>query len=458
MTSAAGLPPGPAQSRAVQTMRWAFRPVPFMREAAAAHGDMFTIRLAQVGDLVFVTHPAAVKEVFTGDPAVLLAGEGNAPLAPVLGSASVLLLDGPEHLRQRRLLLPPFHGERMARYGRLMESITADAVDRWSEHEPFALAPQMQAITLEVILRAVFGADTRPRLQALRAAIAGLLPRGFAQAAMLPWLRRDLGPFMPWARFEARLAAADRLIYDLIATRRADPALAKRDDILSLLLLARDEDGAPMTDAELRDELVTLLLAGHETTATGLAWAVERLVRTPDVLAELTAECRAGGHGPEGGPLLDATVKEILRLRPPLPIVVRRLAAPYEIGGRLLPAGARVAPCIWLTHRRPDLYPDPDAFQPERFLGVTPDTYAWLPFGGGIRRCIGAAFAQFEMKIVLGAILARADLAPAAPEFERTARRAIVLVPERGARAVVTARHHPPASAATAAVAPPVPA
>ena len=253
---------------------------------------------------------------------------------------------------------------------------------------------------------------------------------------MLPWLRRDLAPLSPWRRFVRLRTQVDRLIFEEIARRREDPELAERDDILSLLLQARDDEGAPMTDRELRDELVTLLVAGHETTATALAWAFERLLRHPEALDRLTAEARGSGEDAYA----DAVVQETLRLRPPLPAVGRMLTEDAEIAGRALPAGVRLAPSIHLVHRRADLYPDPAAFRPERFLDHPPETYGWLPFGGGVRRCLGASFATFEMKIVLRTILARARLGAAESRSEPVRRRAIVLAPARGGRAILVER------------------
>jgi cytochrome P450 family 135 len=431
------LPPGPRRPATLQTFAWVARPLPFLETCRRRYGDWFTVRLARVGTFVFVAAPAAIKEIFTGDAELLRAGQANAPLAPVVGPRSVLLLDGAEHLRQRRLMLPPFHGERMARYGELMAEITEAELDRWSLREPFALRPRTQAITLEIILRVVFGVRDAARLEALRAALVALLAQSTSPATMLPWLRRDLGPLSPWRRFLRLRARVDALIYDEIAHRREDAELEERDDILSLLLQARDGDGETLTDRELRDELVTLLVAGHETTATALAWAFERLLRHPEALERLTAEAR---DGEEEGAYAEAVVQETLRLRPPLPAVGRMLTEPAQIAGRSLPAGVRLAPSIYLVHRRADLYPEPGAFRPERFLANPPETYGWLPFGGGVRRCLGASFATFEMKIVLRTILARARLEADDARPEPVRRRAIVLAPGREGRAVLIER------------------
>lgn len=429
MSVAAGLPNPVRLPVAAQALGWFARPVGFLVRQHAEHGDVFTMRLPQEGPWVILAHPDAVREVFTGDPAKLLAGEGNEILAPVLGPRSVLLLDGPDHLRERRLLLPPFHGERMQRYGALMREIAEAEIATWPVGTTFRLAPRMQAVTLEIILRAVFGLQDGPRLDGLRRGMAGLLefiskPASFAtvlaigaeRAVKLPIFRRVLEP-------------VDRLIHEEIRARRGASDLAEREDILSLLLQATDDAGAPMGDDELRDELVTLLVAGHETTATALSWAVERLLRTDGAMERLRDD------GPEYSL---AVCHETLRLRPVIPLVLRRLTEPMTIAGHDLPAGVKVAPCVTLIHRRAGLYPDPHTFRPERFLGVKPGTYTWIPFGGGLRRCLGAAFALFEMQAVLEAIAARTALAPARPEREHTMRRSITFAPDRGAEVVLT--------------------
>lgn len=404
-----------------------------MERCQRRYGDIFTVRIAQEGTWVFLADPAMVKQVFTGDPHVFHAGEGNMILLPVVGHHSVLLLDDERHMAQRKLMLPPFHGERMQRYGELMREIAEAEVARWPRGEPVRLRPHMQELTLEIIIRAVFGIQEGPRLAELRSALGHLLDETSSRRAMLliallgphrlsrsPLLRRELDPI-------------DRMIIEEIRTRRRAADLAERDDILSLLLQARHEDGSPMEDRELRDELMTLLVAGHETTATSISWALERLARHPEKLDRLRAEVRDGSDE-----YLDAVTKETLRLRPVLPLVARRLTAPVEIGGHQLPAGVTVTPCIHLIHRRPDVYPDPRAFRPERFIEKPAGTYTWIPFGGGVRRCIGASFALFEMNQVLATVVDRVDLRPhGAPE--RVRRRAITLTPERGTEVVVEA-------------------
>jgi cytochrome P450 len=406
-----------------------------MEDCARRYGDMFTLKIANEGTWVFLTDPDAVKQVFTGDPRLLHAGEANVVLLPVLGSHSVLLLDEDAHMAQRKLMLPPFHGERMRGYEQTMAEVAAREIERWPAGEPLAAWPSMQAITLEVIMRTVFGVTDGTRLERLGDVLRSSLswaadPRRMARLALL-------GPRRIAERGTLRraLQPADDLIFEEIRSRRDAPDLAERDDVLSLLLQARHDDGSPMSDQELRDELMTLLVAGHETSATALAWALEALARHPAALQRVRDEVEAGDDL-----YLTAVVQEILRLRPVIALVLRRLTEAMEIGGRPLPAGVTVAPCIYLMHRRPDVYPEPRAFRPERFLEQPPGTYTWIPFGGGVRRCLGASFAQFEIKVVLRELVSRLDMRPARPRPERRVRRAIVFAPERGGELVVERR------------------
>jgi cytochrome P450 family 135 len=428
------LPPGPRAPRALQTARWIARPAAFMQDAQRRYGDMFTLRITNEGTWVFISHPDAVKQVFTGDPRLLHAGEANIVLLPVLGSHSVLLLDDDAHMAQRKLMLPSFHGERMRGYEQTMAEVAAREMERWPAGERLAAWPTMQAITLEVIMRTVFGVQEGGRLERL-----GEVLRTLLAFAARPQRMAVLAAFGPRRVTELGLVRsvvepADELIYQEIRARRNAPDLAERDDVLSLLLQARHDDGTEMSDRELRDELMTLLVAGHETSATALAWALDALTHHPHALARLREEIDAGEA------YLDAVVKEVLRLRPVIALVLRRLVEPMEIGGRTLPAGVTVAPCIYLLHRRADVYEEPRAFRPERFLDKPPGTYTWIPFGGGVRRCLGASFAQFEMKVVLRELVSRLDLRAARPEPERRVRRAIVFAPRRGGEIVVERR------------------
>ena len=431
------LPPGPSSSFLVQGGEWTWRPERYLRRCRERYGDIFTANLRFHGPdgpspAVFVSDPEAVKTLFRASPDQAPVGASRQSLSPMFGTRSVLLVDGAEHLRLRKLMLPPFHGQRMAAYGELIEGIVQEEVDSWETGKPFALQPRMQAITLEVILRAVFGLvhegqrdEVRQRIIKLLDTVAGPL------AELALGLPRKIGPVNIRAGFERVRDEADEVLIREIRRARSDPRLEERKDILSMLLLARDEEGAPLGDRELRDQLVTLLLAGHETTATGLAWTFNHLYRRPEAMERL----RDGDED-----YLDAVITETLRLRPPIPITDRTLAAPLELLGHELRAGTIVAPCIYLLHRRPDLYPEPDEFRPERFLDESPETYSWIPFGGGVRRCLGATFATFEMKIVIRTILRRARLKAASSRPEVTWRRSIVLAPRRGARSVLMER------------------
>jgi len=382
---AIALPPRPDLSRWMMRTGFVLQPTRFLELCHERMGDYFTLRPAPGRVLVVTADPDAVKQVFTGDPALLHAGEANIILAPLVGRRSVLLLDGSEHLRQRRLMLGPFHGERMRTYTRTMRTAAEWHIAGWPRGRSFPVLPSMQAITLDVIIRAVFGVDDELAQERLAVPLRGQLDATANRFAVLMLMLTssdgEPGKHGPWARIAAARAQADALIYEQIRTRRADPATAERTDIFSMLLGARDEDGEPLSDEELRDELMTLLVAGHETTATAIAWTLERITRHPKVLERLTDD--------PSGDYLDAVIKETLRLRPVVPAVARKLMVPMEFGGWNLPAGVHIAPSIYLLHRRPDLYEDPTAFRPERFLGRQPGTYEWIPFGGGIRRCLG---------------------------------------------------------------------
>jgi cytochrome P450 len=416
---------------ALQGLRYAAAPLNFLTRLQRRYGDIFTVRFPYFGPLVYVTRPDLVKAVFTGSPAQMHAGEANATgLEPALGPNSVLTLDEAPHMQQRKLLLPPFHGDRIAAYADLMREATLREMESWPVSETFALRPYTQRITLAVIMRAVFGVHDEDRLARFEELIDEFGRRVNVVIA-LPFLRRNLGPLSPWAKFLKARRAMDEFIYEEIAMRRAESAAREgdRDDVLSLLLEARHEDGSPMSDEELRDELVTVLMAGHETTATGLAWAMERLLRNPDVLERLRDSLAAGEDD-----YLEATIKETLRTRPVIFNVTRRLTAPTTIAGYTLPAGTLVLPAIAALHYREDLFPGAERFEPERYLEGKADTYAWIPFGGGVRRCIGAAFAEYEMKVVLRTILERAELSAPDPRPEKVKLRNITMAPAKGAR------------------------
>lgn len=440
----ARFPPGPRLPGPLNVLREGRDPIGHMVSLHRRYGDVFTVRFPGFGRIVFVADPALVKQLFTGDPRVLHAGAANATvLEPPLGPTSVLTLDEGEHMRQRKLLLPPFHGEAVRRYGEVIRDATERQMAAWASGEPFALRPHTEAITLEVILRAVFGVRDEARLTRARAIIGEFAHRSHP-IVLFPFLRHNFGRRSPWARFQAAKRALDDWIYEEIAARREESGGEERDDVLSLLLSATHEDDRPMSDRELRDELVTVIGAGHETTATALAWAMERLVRNPRVMERLRESLEAGEQD-----YLDATIKETLRARPVISGIARKLTAPLEIGGYRLPTGTIVDVAISALHHREDLYPAPHEFRPERFLEEgAPDGYTWIPFGGGVRRCVGAAFAQYEMRVVLETILTGAELEAADPRPERLLPRNITLTPGRGTRVVL--RRARPASRAPA--------
>jgi cytochrome P450 len=430
------LPPEPSSSPLVQTLRWTLRPLAFMHECRERYGDSFSLNfLGFERPMVLISDPAAIKALYMEQANELPPGR-NIVLEPILGSQSLLLQEGAEHLARRRLMLPAFHGERMRSYEAALDEIVGAEIDSWPLHAEFPIHTRMQAITLEAILRIVFGVADGPRLERLRGVLATVLTETASPRSQLIALatRRFRGG-NAFARFEGQLREVDDLLYAEIAEHRTRPDLAERKDILSMLMLAEFEDGGTMSDKELRDQLMTLLLAGHETTATALAWTFDLLLRHPEPLQRLRDSLAAGEED-----YLRATISESLRLRPVIPLAGRRLAKELAVDGLTLPAGTDVTPAIWLTHTRPDLYPEPFAFRPERFLGEGPESYAWIPFGGGIRRCIGAAFAEFEMRIVLREVLTRCDLHKASPLPEKTGRRNITLSPKDGTPVVVTAR------------------
>jgi cytochrome P450 len=432
-----GLPPGPIAGPALQTMRWLVRPIAFLEACRRRYGDAFSVRfLGFETPLVMVSKPEVLRALYSEAAHGLPPGR-TLSLRPITGPRSVLLLDGAEHLSRRRVMLPPFHGDRMRAYEPIVREAAEREIARWPTDRPFAVHPSMQAVTLEVILRAVFGVADAARRARLREALVDLL--GSTASAGLQFsvlVSRRLGAPDPLVRLQALMAQIDEILLDEIAARRADEDGAPaRDDICSLLVAARLEDGGRMEDREVRDQLMTLLLAGHETTATALAWTLDLLARHPAVLARLAGEL--GGHDDA---YLRAVIAESLRLRPVVPLAGRRLTSELRADGLVLPAGTDVTPAIWLAHTRPDAYPEPYAFRPERFLDRPPSTYAWVPFGGGVRRCLGAAFAEMEMRVVLTAILRQRVPRPATRHAERVARRNVTFSPRHGTRIVASPR------------------
>ncbi|HEY7953585.1 MAG TPA: cytochrome P450 [Solirubrobacteraceae bacterium] len=471
------LPPGPSEPPIVQTLRWLTRPIAFLESCRRRYGDNFSIRFTSFKrPTVMLSDPEAIRALY-GERSHGLPPGRTVALLPVMGASSVLLLEGSEHMQRRKAMLPPFHGERMRSYESIAREAAEREIESWPRGEVFALHPRMQAITMEVILRAVFGVSDAERGRGLRELLPQLLGQSASTGLQLRVLLSNrFGRGDPLDDLRVLTAQIDDLLLAEIAQRRLDPNLAEREDILSLLMSVRMEDGSAMSDRELRDQLVTLLLAGHETTATALAWTFDLLLRHPAALARLTAEVRDGdgdasqdgdgmgaggdgvGRGGDGvgqaGEYMRAVIAESLRLRPVVPLAGRRLAVDLDAGDLHLPAGTDVTPVMWLTHTRPDLYPEPYAFRPERFLDNPPTTYGWIPYGGGVRRCLGASFAEFEMRVVLETILRRCVLEGADGRAERIARRNVTFSPRNGTRVRVRAtRQVAPRAAAAEPVA-----
>ena len=431
MSSAAqALPPGPRLPRVLQTAGFLLGGARYLEACRRRYGDVVSFSTLFDSSFVMVFDPALVRQVFQGSGHRLHAGEANALLGPILGQRSVLLLDEDEHLRHRRLMLPAFHGSRVQSYVEVMREAADKEIDSWPVGQEFPLLPSMQSLTLTVIMRAVFGYrpgeaadELRRRLRAMIDPVAR--PRGLLLLQVLSRLR---GGEPSSTKFEAARRAVDEILLAEIARRRAQDDLEARDDVFSALLVAKDEEGRRLSDSEIRDELLTLLLAGHETTATALAWTFDLLLHAPAAYERAAA-------GEEA--YLDAVVKEALRVRPVIPGVGRVVRhEPFALNGYLIPEGMEINPSIRVLHRRSDLYPEPGVFRPERFLDPDPpDTYTWIPFGGGVRRCLGASFAQIEMRTVLARVLQRASLRAAQPELEQSVFRGITLAPRTGVRA-----------------------
>ncbi len=446
------LPPGPSDFPALQLLRWLRDPFGLLDECQARFGDAFTLRVpGPASPFVIVASPDAVKDVFALDGEVGHAGKANVVLKPLLGEHSIILLDGPEHGRQRRMMLPAFHGDRLAAYGRTMTELAHAAIDHLPVGEVFPIVRSMQAVTLQVIVRTVFGLQAGRGFSELTDVLARTVDAAARPMLLLPFMQRDLGPLSPWGRFLRSGAKASEILRAEIRRGRAE-GTAGRTDVLAMLLDARDDAGDVMSEDEIHDELVTLLVAGHETTATALAWALRWLWLDAPLVERLRAEIASAGGEPAAIAkleLLDRTVREALRLQPVVPLVGRVLQRKTTIGGVEIDAGRVVACAIYLVHRRPSLYPQPHRFLPDRFATFKPASWEWLPFGGGLRRCIGAAFAMLEMKMVLAALLprvsARLTQAHVAP-----VRRGITLTPAGGLPVVVTTRRSREASARAA--------
>jgi cytochrome P450 len=436
-----GTVPAVPLPRFIQSLRFNQRQIQFVFRARRELGEVFRMHGATEDAVVVTSHPDHVRSLFTAKPELAPSLTGESPLRPIVGPESVLTAVGPRHMRQRKLLLPPFHGEAIAAYTQMISAATEREIDRWPVGEAFALAPRMQAITLDVIMAGIFGIEGRPERgtpehglrQMIRRLVAGsTMP--VAQIGELLQIGRDeaVGPT------RIALGMLDRQIYAVIKARRRAANLGERRDILSLLAQARTEEGEELTDKELRDELLVLVLAGHETTANSLAWAWERLVRTPDAHDALLGAVRSDAGAEEQ---IEATIVEAMRSRPVIPVIGRRTTVPWQLGPYGLPSGTAVIMSILLIHHREDLYPEPFQFRPERWLGRKPGTYEWIPFGGGIRRCLGAALAMAEMRVVLEAMARRLDLEADDPAPERALHRNVTMIPARGGRVVLRSRH-----------------
>jgi cytochrome P450 len=433
------LPPGPRMPSVLQTLGTWTRPIPFLERHRARYGKRYTVRLLGQPPFVVLSDPDEIKEVLMAAPDVLHPGEGARILEPLVGANSLILLDEGAHLEQRKLLLPAFHGEAIHELAGLMRELTERELSDWPRAEPLELHPRLQRLTLEIVLRAVFGLERGARLDELRELLTQILRFSESPLSLLPpppsWLEPVLQSHGPLQRLQAFVEQADALIFELIDERRRENA--EGADVLGLLLAAKHEDGSPMTPAELRDELMTALVAGHETTASQLAWAFALLCRAPDVQRRLVEELYAG----EDEAYLTATINEVMRRRPVLPNAEPRLVKKHvEIGGFTYPPGVVLVVNAHLVHHDPEIYPDPHAFRPERFLERAPGTYTWLPFGGGRRRCIGASFALLEMKVVLRAVLERCEIVAVDARPEVARRRSITISPSRGARVMLRQR------------------
>ncbi|MBD2609031.1 cytochrome P450 [Scytonema hofmannii FACHB-248] len=444
------LPDGPQTHPWIQTFQWMTNPLEYMEACAKRYGDIFTLRIGPVfSPQVFISNPQAIQQIFTTDPKQLDSGEPAGIKSPLLGRQSLLALEGKPHQRQRKLLTPPFHGERMLAYGQLTREITEQVISQWQVGESFSVLPYMQEISLEVILKAVFGLVDGRRYEKLKEVLLEILnpKQPFVTAMMLvfPSFQRDLGSWSPWGIFLRLREQMDELIYAEIRDRKEQPD-PSRTDILSLMMAARDEEGQPMTDVELRDELITLLAAGHETTATTLAWSLYWIHHLPEVRAKLLQELDSLGENPDPNailrlPYLNAVCSETQRLYPVVILALNRLVkSPLEIMGHELNPGTLVIPCIYLTHHREDLYPQSKQFKPERFLERQFSTSEYLPFGGGNRRCIGMAFALFEMKVVLATVLSHWQMELADSKPVQPVRKGFLFSPGGGVQMVVTGK------------------
>ncbi|TMM00232.1 MAG: cytochrome P450 [Actinobacteria bacterium] len=437
------LPPARPRPRLLQTVEFGLRPFLSSLRARAEHGDVWMVQLLSQQELFVITsHPDHVESLFKAKPRDAPSLTGESPLRPILGPNSVLTTVGEQHMRQRKLLLPAFHGDAVQRYIEMIERVAEREIDRWPIGKPFALAPRMQAVTLDVIMSGVFGIEGRPAPGTVEHRIRQTFRRLLLASTNLLFELvelQQLGRPEPHGPLKWMIDLLDRHLYPAIRERRAQGVKPGAHDVLSMLLEARDEDGNQLTDEELRDQVVSLVLAGHETTANSLAWTFERLLRFPaayDSLRELVRSDRE-----EAESYVEATIYEGMRVRPVIPMVVRMVKRPWQLGQYVVPADTPVGVSIVALHHREDVYPDPHAFRPERFVEQKPGTYTWIPFGGGIRRCLGASLAMAEQRVVLREIAKRVDLRAPRPAPERTRQRNVTMIPARGGRVVVERKH-----------------
>lgn len=433
--SGSNLPPGPRTPGPLQTLRWMYRPIDFMEQCRSKYGPIFSLSLGPASNVFVIADPGAAKQVLTADPEHFRAGDTNGIFRDVVGNHSILVMDGPEHMHHRRILLPVV-GRHAERYRELIAGIARERVARWEPDTEIRLLGEMEAISFEVMMRIALGTDGNSDREAkLRTLIPQMMDRCESPFTLIPWFRHEMGGISPYARLMRFIDGIDEILYETISERREDPLTEIRDDALSLLIRATYEDGSPLEDQVIRDELLTMLMAGYETTTAGLTWSFERLLRSPDKLQRLMREMGTGDQT-----YLMAVVKEALRRRPVIPIAARKALVPIELMGYSLPAGSVLMVAIYLIHSDPELYPEPKEFRPERFLENGPkgtEGGAWIPFGGGVRRCLGASLAQYEMAVVIRTVLEEAELELVQESDEPVARRRFTLSPGREGQARV---------------------
>ena len=425
-----GLPPGPRAPGVAQNLAWFYRPIQFIEHCRKRYGRTFTIRLGPERNVVVIAEPELARAVIAGSPDVYRAGDANGILRPVVGPGSLLVLDGDKHMRHRRILLPAFGAAHATGFAQQVEAIAMERLRGWKPGENLALQAEMEAISFEAIMRIALASEPPERLDRFRGLVPDMMRRCASPFTILPYFRRELGGITPYARLRRVLDQLDELFFAAIRERRAGAEDGR--DALSLLAAATDENGEPLPESEIRDELLTLIMAGYETTTSALAWSFERLLRSPAVLEHLLEQLERGDET-----YLEAVVMEALRLRPVVPVVARKVSREVSLGQHTVPAGTVLMVSIYLLHRDPLLFEDPEEFRPERFLEFEHEGGAWVPFGGGVRRCLGASFAQLEMRVVLRTVLSNARLRAPDRVAEPVARRRFTFAPGRQARAVV---------------------